>query len=288
MISCLDRCVVDRCQLLEHLGQYPEPLSIRVDTRITFWNSPEKRDSLFRPKILARFSQDSRVKISARLASRESHRQKFRSENREKRVLLRNFVAKIASYESRRKKFLSKTRFSRVLQTNFVARLLSLANKNFVARLTRIITSVNSWENLARILSLTLISRCELWLSLFVSLANARLANCETRKLDNISHFSLLARLMRLARVALIFSREASLIFYQILARKIAKRDSLSTLQLAYQAPACARSGKSAWGQGEGGDRSPETSLPITISRREVLSEGCLSYFHWTRGLQQL
>jgi hypothetical protein len=57
-----------------------------------------------------------------------------------------------------------------------------------------------------------------------------RLTNCETRKLDNISHFSLLARLVRLARLALIFSREASLIFYKILSRKIAKRDSLSTL----------------------------------------------------------
>jgi hypothetical protein len=44
---------------------------------------------------------------------------------------------------------------------------------------------------------------------------------------DNISHFSLL---VRLARLALIFSREASLIFHKILARKIAKRDSLSNL----------------------------------------------------------
>jgi hypothetical protein len=81
-----------------------------------------------------------------------------------------------------------------------------------------------------RILSLTLISRCELWLCLFLSLANARVTNCETRKLDSISHFSLLARLVRLTSLALIFSREASLIFYKILARKIAKRDSLSTL----------------------------------------------------------
>jgi hypothetical protein len=57
----------------------------------------------------------------------------------------------------------------------------------------------------------------------------ASLANCETHKLHNISHFSLLARLVRLAGLALIFSREASLIS-RILARKIAKRDSLSTL----------------------------------------------------------
>ncbi len=57
-----------------------------------------------------------------------------------------------------------------------------------------------------------------------------RLANSETHKLLNISHFSLLARLVRLARLALIFSREASLIFHKILARKIAKRDSPSTL----------------------------------------------------------
>jgi hypothetical protein len=45
----------------------------------------------------------------------------------------------------------------------------------------------------------------------------------------NISHFSLLARLVRLARFALIFSQE-SLIFHKIIARKIVKRDSLSTL----------------------------------------------------------
>jgi hypothetical protein len=41
-----------------------------------------------------------------------------------------------------------------------------------------------------------------------MSLTNAGLTNCETRKLDNISHFSLLARFVRLARLALIFSRE--------------------------------------------------------------------------------
>jgi hypothetical protein len=58
----------------------------------------------------------------------------------------------------------------------------------------------------------------------------ARLTNCETRKLHNLSYFSLLARLVRLARLALIFLREASPIFHKILARKIAKRDSLSTL----------------------------------------------------------
>jgi hypothetical protein len=65
-----------------------------------------------------------------------------------------------------------------------------------------------------------------------VSLSNARLTNSETRKLDNISHFSLLARLVRLARLALIFSRGVSLNFYKILARKIAKQDSLSTRHL--------------------------------------------------------
>ncbi len=37
----------------------------RVDKRITFLNSREKQDSLFRPKILARFLRDSRVKISS-------------------------------------------------------------------------------------------------------------------------------------------------------------------------------------------------------------------------------
>jgi hypothetical protein len=85
----------------------------------------EKRDSLFRPQILARYSRDSRVKISS-----ETRRLKFRSKTRVKQVSLRTFVAGIASYESRRKKFQSKTRFSRVLQTNFVARLASLANRN--------------------------------------------------------------------------------------------------------------------------------------------------------------
>jgi hypothetical protein len=67
---------------------------------------------------------------------------------------------------------------------------------------------------------------------------------CESRKLRDskaskyIAFFLLarlvrlarLARLVRLARLALIFSREASNIFHKILARKIAKRDSLSTL----------------------------------------------------------
>jgi hypothetical protein len=45
----------------------------------------------------------------------------------------------------------------------------------------------------------------------------------ETRKLHNISHFSLLMRL------ALIF-REKRVSFHKILTRKIAKRDSLPTL----------------------------------------------------------
>jgi hypothetical protein len=40
---------------------------------------------------------------------------------------------------------------------------------------------------------------------------------CESRKLHNISHFSLFARLVRLARI---FLREASLIFHKIFARK--------------------------------------------------------------------
>ncbi len=113
------------------------------------------RESLF--EILARnetrfldpkFSRDSREtcepKLVARLTSRESRRQKFRSKTHEKQVSLRNFVARIASYESRRKKFRSKARFSRVSQTNLVARLASLANRNFVARLARIITNFNS------------------------------------------------------------------------------------------------------------------------------------------------
>jgi hypothetical protein len=57
--------------------------------------------------------------------------------------------------------------------------------------------------------------------------------NCETRKLHNISHFSLLVSLMRLA---MIFLQEASLIFHKILA--IVKRDSMSTLNLTlFSAP---------------------------------------------------
>jgi hypothetical protein len=96
------------------------------------------------PRFLRDFCETRESKLVARLASRESHRQKFRSKNCEKRVLLRNFVARITAYESRRKKFCSKTCFSRVSQTNFLARLASLANRNFVARLARIINNFNS------------------------------------------------------------------------------------------------------------------------------------------------
>ncbi len=110
------------------------------------------RESLFKmlvrlafsdPKFSRDFREARESKLVARLAPCESHRQKFRSENREKRVLLRNFVVKIASYQSRRMKFRSKTRFSQVSQKNFVARLASL-NRNFIARLARIITNFNS------------------------------------------------------------------------------------------------------------------------------------------------
>ncbi len=62
------------------------------------------------PKFSRDFCETCESKLVARLTSCESHRQKFRSENREKRVLLRNFVAKIAFYESLRKKFCSETR----------------------------------------------------------------------------------------------------------------------------------------------------------------------------------
>jgi hypothetical protein len=34
-------------------------ISSRVDTRITFWNYCEKRDSLFRPKILVRLASQN-------------------------------------------------------------------------------------------------------------------------------------------------------------------------------------------------------------------------------------
>ncbi len=96
------------------------------------------------PKFSRDFRETRESKLIARLASYESHRQKFHSENREKRVLLQNFVVKIASDEPRRKIFCRKTSFSRVSQTNFVARLARLANRNFVARLARIITNFNS------------------------------------------------------------------------------------------------------------------------------------------------
>ncbi len=95
-----------------------------------------------------KFSRDSREthesKLVARLASCETRRQKFCSKTHEKRVSLQNFVARIAYYESRGKKFRRNARFSRVSQTNLEARLASLANRNFVARLARIITNFNS------------------------------------------------------------------------------------------------------------------------------------------------
>jgi hypothetical protein len=122
------------------------------------------RESLF--EILARsetrfldpkFSRDSREtresKLVARLAFHEPRRQKFCSETCKKRVSLQNSIARIASHVSCRKKFHRKTCFSRVLQTNFVARLASLAKRNFVGRLVRISTNLNSevlqefWSN---------------------------------------------------------------------------------------------------------------------------------------------
>jgi hypothetical protein len=186
------------------------------------------RESLF--EILARsetrfldpkFSQDFREtresKLVARLGSLESHRQKFRSENREKRVLLRNFVARIASYESRTKNFRSKTRFSRVSQTNFVARLASLANRNFAARLARIIINFNSGvlrESCKNFESNTNFSLLIMTLLVCES-RKCKTHKLHTRKLDNISHFSLLARLVRLARLALIFSARSESHFSQ-------------------------------------------------------------------------
>jgi hypothetical protein len=152
------------------------------------------RESLF--EILARsetrfldpkFSRDSREtresKLVARLASLESHRQKFCSETCEKWVSLWNFAVRIASYESRRKKFFSKARFLRFSQSNFEEDA-SHANRNFVARLARIITNFNS-----RVLR-------EFWVQHLFLAVNydfpclrvsqlARLANCETRKLWN-------------------------------------------------------------------------------------------------------
>jgi hypothetical protein len=119
------------------------------------------------------FSRDLWVKIgSETCCSRVSQTETSQ------RFSLLNFVARLTSYESCRKKFRSKTCYAQVLQTNFVAILASLANRNFVVRLARIISNFNpgvlreSCENLARILCQTLISRYELWFGLFASLTN--------------------------------------------------------------------------------------------------------------------
>ncbi len=106
-----------------------------------------------------------------------------------------------------------------VLQINFVARLASLANKNFVARLARIITNFNSGALQESCENFGSKNNFSLWIMILLV--------CESCKLHNISHFSLF---VRLARLALIFSQEASLIFHKIPATKIAKQDSLSTL----------------------------------------------------------
>jgi hypothetical protein len=71
------------------------------------------------PKILRDSRETCESKLVARLADR-------------------NFVVRIARSKSRNKILYQ------VLQINFVARLASLANKNFVARLARIITNFNS------------------------------------------------------------------------------------------------------------------------------------------------
>jgi hypothetical protein len=127
-----------------HASGQPGYVEVGLTRESLFETLARSETRFLKPK----FSRDSREtresKLVARLASRESHRQKFCSENREKRVLLRNFVARIASYESRRNKFRSKTRLLRVSQTNFVVRLASLANRKFVASLARIITNFNS------------------------------------------------------------------------------------------------------------------------------------------------
>ncbi len=142
------------------------------------------RESLF--EILTRsetrfldpkFSRDSRKtyesKLIARLTTCESCRQKFCNKTHEKRVSLRNFIARIASYESRGKKFRSKACFSRVSHTNLLVRLASLANRNFVVRLARIITKLNS--GVLR----------EFWVQHYNTNGFACLwvVNCETRKL---------------------------------------------------------------------------------------------------------
>ncbi len=172
-----------------------------------------------------KFSRDScetrKSKLVVRLASCESRRQKFHSENREKWVSLWNFEAKIASYESRRKKSWSKTRFSQILQTNFVARIAvlqtnfiaRLANINFVARLARIISNINSGVLRESCENFGSNNNFSLWIMILLV--------CESRKLHNILHFSLLMRVVRLARLALIFSREVSLIFHKILREKL-------------------------------------------------------------------
>jgi hypothetical protein len=119
--------IKDDKQMSSSISEYWYKVGLTRESLFEFLARSETR--FLDPK----FSRDSREtresKLVVRLASRESHRQKFRSETREKWVSLWNFVARIASYESPSKKFRSKTSFSRVSQTNVVARLASLANK---------------------------------------------------------------------------------------------------------------------------------------------------------------
>ncbi len=89
---------------------------------------------------------------------------------------------------------------------NLVARLTSLANRNLVPRLARIITNFNSGVLGKSCKNFGSNTNFLPWITILLV--------CESRKLHNISHFSLLAIL------ALIFSREVSLIFHKILARK--------------------------------------------------------------------
>jgi hypothetical protein len=187
------------------------------------------------PKFLRDFCETRESKLVARLASHESHRQKFRSESCEKRVSLWNFVAGIASYESRSKKLSSKTRFSRVSQTNFVARLASLANINFVARRSRIITNFNSGvlrESCEKFESNTNFS---LWI---VTLLVCKSRKCKTHKLRlaNLTIYHIFPFLRDLwdSWDSHWYFREKWVLFSTKFSReKIAKRDSLSTIRVS-------------------------------------------------------
>jgi hypothetical protein len=79
-------------------------------TRISLFEILSRSETRFLdPKFSRDFRETRESKLVAKLAFREYHRQKFRSENSEKRVSLGNFIASIASYGSHKNKFRSES-----------------------------------------------------------------------------------------------------------------------------------------------------------------------------------